>query len=607
MIEFDVETTGLQWYAGDELFLTQFHTDGVTPELELLNHRISCDRGPETVNPAAIQKWLRRSDDYRGWNFKFDLHFARSAGYELPPEEHWHDGMVDAHIVDERSSVALQAKADALGVPNASPETERALNAWLAQELVRRRKAAKDAGTELIRPNYSDVPWEIMEAYAAHDVLAQREVCDIIVPTIERNPEFRTLAEMERGTLAALFWAEDRGIPFDRDELIALEAHLLPQLDTAEERCIRIADFKNFNPRSPKQISEALDRLGADVRFMTRTSDTKQLKTDEENLEACPHPLAEAILEYRGIHRLWTWVRRILHGKPDDKLFPKPYLTEDNRVHPNFRQVGARTGRMSCSDPNFQNLHRDDLRPRYCVRAEPGKKLVCVDLDAIEMRLEAAFAGDGPLKTMLLSGADPHTYTAEALGLTGRRRSTGAFESPRDQGKRFNYLKPYGGGVNAIGKFLRVGRDGARRMIRDYEEAYPEIKRLEDRIAYTLSDQGYIKTPWGRRHRVRYNADREAYMFMAYLLQGTAADLFKDSMVKVHKAGVPIIAAVHDELIAHVDEADAEEAGEVMVEALTNHPRITDTMPLQAEAQIVDHWSQAKKFDWTPPYREETA
>jgi DNA polymerase I-like protein with 3'-5' exonuclease and polymerase domains len=78
-------------------------------------------------------------------------------------------------------------------------------------------------------------------------------------------------------------------------------------------------------------------------------------------------------------------------------------------------------------------------------------------------------------------------------------------------------------------------------------------------------------------------------------------------MVKVHQAGVPIVAAVHDELIAHVPEADAEEAGRVMVEALTNHPQITDKIPLEAEAQIVDHWSQAKKADWTPDYREEPA
>lgn len=604
MIEFDVETTGLQWSAGDEMFLAQFLDDGPAGP-DLINNTPSAGRGEETVSRESIQHWLlSESDGVQAWNSKFDLHFARAAGYELPPESTWHDGMVKAHIIDERSSVALQNKANVLAPEVAAPEAEKAVHDFLNAENRRRSAEAKKAGERTIRANYSDVPWEIMEPYGAHDVVIQRAVCDILDPAIERNPEFRTLYEMERGVLAGLFWAEDRGIPFDRDELVALEASLLPNLDRLEELCIRISEFKNFNPRSPKQISEALDRLNADVRYMTRSSDTKLLKTDEENLNACPHPLADAILEYRGVHRMWTWVRGILHGNPDDKKFPEPYLTGENRVHPNFRQVGARTGRMSCSNPNFQNIHRDDLRPRWCVRAEPGKKLVCVDLEGIEMRLEAAFAGDGPLMRMLKSGADPHSYTAEMLGLKGRKRSTGAFESPRDQGKRFNYLKPYGGGENAIKKFLLVS-DG-KRMIRRYEEAYPEIKQLQNRIEISLLDKGYIKTPWGRRHRVRYNAEREAYMFMAYLLQGTAGDLFKDATVKVHRQGVPLVGFVHDELIAHVDEADAEEAGEIMVEALTNHPVITEKIPLLAEAKIVDHWSQAKKEDWRPDHRKDT-
>lgn len=593
MIEFDVETTGLQPYAGDEVFLAQFYAPHLTDSAIL------------TQAPDVIQDTLKLGGEgYRAWNTKFDLAALRQSGYELPPESSWHDGMVAAHIVDERSSVALQAKADKLGVPSAKPETEKAVAAFLAEENRRRAKAAKDAGERMVRANYSDVPDEIMFPYAEHDVLAQREVCDVIMPAIERNPEFKTLYELEREVLGALFWAEDRGIPFDRDELARLEAHLLPQLDAKEAQCVAIADFKNFNPRSPKQISEALDRLGADVRYMTRASDTKLLKTDEENLTACPHPLAGAILNYRGTHRIFTWVRRILHGDPDDKKFPKPYLGADDRVHPNFRQVGARTARMSCANPNFQNIHRDDLRPRYCVRAEPGKRLVCVDLEGIELRLLAAYAGDGAMKDMIVSG-DCHQHTADMLGLTGRKRSTGAFETPRDQGKRFNYLKPYGGGINAISKYLLINREGGKRMIERYDHTYPEVADLGRRIEDQLQDRGYLKTPWGRRHRVRYNAERESYAFMSYLLQGTAADLFKDAMAKVHKQGVPLVGAVHDELIAHVDAADAEEAGAIMVEALTNHPVITEKIPLEADVSIVEHWSQAKKADWTPDYGSE--
>ena len=594
MIEFDVETTGLQWYA-DELFLTQFHNPEIRPDPLLFHHP---EQGPSI--------WLNlqsREEGYRAWNTKFDLHFLDAAGYELPPESSWHDGMVMAHIVDERWSVALQRKGnDLFGDESAGQPLDDAVKQWLAAELVRRRKAAKDEKIELVRPDYSDVPAEIMEPYAAHDVTLQNRVCAVLQPRIDENPEFKALYEMERGVLAALFRAEQRGIPIDRDAMVALEANLLPQIDEAEAFCRRVAQFDNFNPRSPKQTSEALDRLGADTRFMQRDQETKLLVTDEENLRACDHALAEAVLAYRGLHKLYAWMRRCLHGKPEDNFFPHPYLTAEDRLHPDFKQVGARTGRMSCSNPNFQNINRDDLRLRYCVAAPAGQKLVCVDLEGIELRLLAAFAGEGALLEMIRSGADPHQHTADMVGLTGRKRSTGAFESARDQGKRYNYLKNYGGGLRATRRFLGKSLDEARAMRDRYNEAYPEVRNLEQRIEIALDDRGYIKTPWGRRHRVKHNADQEAYMFTAYLLQGTAGDLFKDATVKVHQQGVPLVGFVHDELIALVDEADAEEAGRIMVQALTDHPQITRKVPLEAEAQIVDRWSDAKKPGWVPDH-----
>jgi len=592
VIEFDVETTGLQWAQGSELFLAQFLREG---EPVLCRHP---DEAP------VIQYGLdSEKDGYRAWNSKFDLHFLKAAGYELPPEARWHDGMVAAHIVDERYSVALQNKGNKMfGEEAAGAATEEALLTFLTRERAIRRADAKQEGIPYIEPDYSDVPWDIMAPYAAHDVVLQRELCDVIMPAIDRNPDFKSLYAMEMEVLPALFWAEDRGIPFDRQRLIDLEADLMPKLDEARELCVRISEFRNFNPASPKQVSEALDRLGADVRLMTRSGDTKLLKTDAENLHACPHPLADAILDYRGLHKLFAWVHRILHGKPEDGKFPEPYLTTNDRVHPDFRQVGARTGRMSGANPNFQNLHRDDLRPRYCVRATPGMKLVSVDLDQIELRLLAAFAGDGALRKVFKTGGDPHQMTADLIGLRDYKRPLGGVETARQRGKRWNYLKNYGGGQGATRKFLQMSKDEYRAAAARYEEAFPDVRRLEDRIEIALLDKGYIKTPWGRRHRIYRNAEREAYTFIAKLLQGTAADLFKDAARRVHQQGVPLIGFVHDELLAEVPEGDAEEAGRIMVDALIDHPVIAEKVPLEAEAKIVDSWSDTKKPGWTPAH-----
>ena len=166
IIEFDVETTGLQFYS-DSLFMVQF----MFPD----DDRAVVLRHPE--DREQIQAYLSyEGHDYRAWNTKFDVHFLKEAGYELPPEDSWHDGMVLAHIMDERRSAALQARGDAIFGEDAEGHTEKALKEWLKEETKRRRKRSKEEGVELVRPNYSDVPEDIIVPYAAHDVELQRKI-----------------------------------------------------------------------------------------------------------------------------------------------------------------------------------------------------------------------------------------------------------------------------------------------------------------------------------------------------------------------------------------------------------------------------------------------
>ena len=589
----DVETTSLQHHGADTgtMFLAQFRKGDTT---EVLKH-------PQ--DREQIQAWLDLDAIYIAWNSKFDLAWLKQAGYDLPDDKQFGDAMVAAHIMDERTSVALQARGDKLFGDDAGADTEKAVKSWLAEESKRRRKESKADGSEYVEPNYSDVPDDIMASYAAHDVELTQKIDDVYWRPIEK--EFMDLYELEMGVLRGLFAAEQRGIPMDREALVNLESELLPALDALEDKTCEIANFDNFNPRSPKQISEALDRLGADVRFMTRT-DNGQLKTDEENLEACDHPLAEAILAYRGEHKLYAMLRGILHTGSGDSKYPAAYLTPENRLHPNFRQLGARTGRMSCSNPNFQQIHRDDLRLRYAVAAEPGNKLVCCDLDSIELRLLAAFAGDGRMREAVLRG-QPHDQTAKLLSLTGRKRTTGAMESARDQGKRMNYLIVYGGGIRAIRKWFGVKQNVAKDMFQRMHDAYPEIGQLQSSIEITLEDRGYVRSPiTGRRFRLGSYPraiDKEGYKFLNYLIQGTAADIIKVAVDRCHTAGIPINAVIHDEIMAEVPEADAEEAAREIEKAMTDgFEVITDKVPITAEAQIVQRWSQAKKADYCPAY-----
>lgn len=590
MIEFDVETTNLQWYGPTgELFLTSWK--GMEEEVVMAH----------PGDQSAIQAWLNRPLPYRAWNAKFDLHWLRDAGYELPPEDQWHDGMVLSHLMDANRSVALKARGEML-FGSQERDLEGQVKDFLTEETKRRRSGAKDTGEEFVRPNYSDVPRNVMEPYAAQDVALQRRICDVYEKALPED--LKPVYELERGVLAALFWMEDRGVPIDRDAAIRLEAELANEHERLYTLAATIAGIDTFNPGSPKQIGEALERAGADLSRVTKTR-SGQYKTDAENLGAVDHPLAEAILDFRATQKMYAMVRGILHGPDDEDAFPDPYLAPDGRLHPNFRQVGARTGRMSCSNPNIQQWHRDDLRMRYMVQAGPGMKLVTADLDAIEMRVFAAYCGTGPLLKAIKDGEDMHVLAASRANLGDRERTGGAVESARQRGKGLNYSICYGAGERSLMKSLGLDQKNVRQVLDRYHRAFPEVKRLQRQIEFRLEDQGYIKSAWGRRFRVERNARREAYKFTNYLVQGTSADLLKDALVKVHKAGLPVIAAVHDELVLEVPEADAEEAAQTLVEALTDHPRITEKVPIEADAQIVDRWSDAKTPGYVPAYMED--
>lgn len=568
MIDLDVETTGLQWYAHD-LFLVTFKDDYGDPVIF---------RHPQDQD--GIQTWLLRPNEFRAWNAKFDFHFLDAAGYELPNPALWHDGMVQAHVIDEQRSVALKAVAGAMFGEEARDE-EKAVKKWLAAEKRRRDTP----------PTYADVPFELMEPYARRDVELTAAVCDHFAPIFARHPDLQFVYEQERKVTGALFAVEKRGIPIDVQSAHRFEIELAAHLDGLEQRCVELAGIKSFNPNSSAQIYEALKRRGADLRYVTKTKTGYSM--DAENLALIDDDLARAILEFRGDFKvLGTYLRPMLHASADRAPF-----IHNGRIHPNFRQVGARTGRMSASDPNIQNWPRDDLRLRYLLRADEGHKLISADLDSVELRLFGGYAGGG-VKDALQRGVDLHSQVARDVGLGDRRRSTGV-ESARQRGKTFNYSMIYGAGVRSLRKAFGVSQDEARAMLRRYHSSYPEVAVLQSDMEWVLNKRGYVKTSWGRRLRLE---PREAYRAVNYVIQGTAAEILKDALIRLDKAGVPVIACVHDEILAHVPAEDARDAAAEIEDALTEHPKITAKIPLKAEAQIVDRWSEAKDPDFRPSY-----
>lgn len=636
VIEVDVETTGLQWYAHD-VFMAQFFdsTDGHcqfkpercsfcdSEEVTDDNGLWLCEACREPLedevravilrHPAdkeAIQEWLDKDAYFRAWNSKFDFHHLESAGYRLPPRDRWEDGMLVAHVLDERRSVALQAVGDKMFGTEPWPEgagieLEKAVKVWISAENKARRKHSKDTGEKFVIANYSDVPAADMEVYAAHDVELQRRICDAIVPQLEANPDLLGVYELERKVMSALFDVEKLGMGIDEPGARALEVELENELTKIRLDLFELTGNDEFNPNSPIQLEAAFEARGVDLSHIERSGKTKRRSMAADVLEGLDDDLARRIDDFRGTDKMMsTYVWPLLHDSPDtDMGYRYATLHTDGRLHTDLRQVGARTGRMS-SSPNVQNWPRDDLRMRHLVVADEGKKLVAVDLDSIELLIFAAFLGSESiiLNMMKDPDADMHTHTANMIGLKPRSRGLGVVESPRQRGKKFNYERIYGGGIKAIKKWHGVDTATARKWLNRYHEAYPEVEEFQDMIELRLEERGFVKTPWGRRHRA-WNAqfaDREAYKFVNLLCQGSAADLFKEAVVRTHEAGIPMIALTHDEILAEVDAADAEDAKHEIQSFMCDFPQINKLIQIGAGGDVVDRWSQAKDPDFDP-------
>ena len=591
VIDFDCETTGLQW-PYHEAFLYQFGDEDGNVEVIPYTER---DR---------IQAWFDKAKDgmIRAWNARFDRHFAQSAGFDIPGDKHWIDGMIGAHTIDERRSVALKAVGDSLGFSEGK-DLQKEVKDWLTHERARRKAEAKETGIALTEPNYSDVPSLLMNPYACEDVHLTRKVCAHQDPIIAKSPDLQRIVDFEHEVFDALYAVERLGFPVDDEGYRRLEIEVCENLERMDDTLNRLAavgvtpddldDFE-FNPKSPKQVLSALKRRGADLSFVTGES------MDAENLNTVEDELAKEILAFRAEFKaLSTYIRPYIDRSYEVSIrsWKEPFICPDGRIHANYRQLGARTGRMSCSDPNIQNQPRDDLRLRYNYRAEPGMKLVTCDLNSVEMAVFAAYAGEGRIMDAVKAGADLHQMTADFVGIRDRARAGGAIESARQRGKTFNFAVIYGAGVRSMRKMMRCSQADARMYLKRYHDAYPEVARLQARVEWRLEDTGYIKSALGRRFRID---SRDAYRGVNYLVQGTAAEILKAALIKCHKQGLPVVALVHDEVIAHVPEADAEEARHTIIENLCDFPQIAEKVPLTADGDIVDRWSQAKKPDFKP-------
>jgi DNA polymerase-1 len=311
-----------------------------------------------------------------------------------------------------------------------------------------------------------------------------------------------------------------------------------------------------FNLGSPKQLQEILfDRLELPV---IRKTPKGQPSTAEDVLQelAEDYDLPRVIIEYRGVSKLKSTYT--------DKL-PLQIAASTGRVHTSYHQAVAATGRLSSTDPNLQNIPirtREGRRIRQAFVAPAGHVLLAADYSQIELRIMAHLSGDQGLLDAFAAGADVHRATAAEVFEVD---IDDVSANQRRSAKAINFGLMYGMSAFGLGKQLGIPRNEAQEYIDLYFDRYPGVRAYMDDTRESAAQRGYVETVFGRRLYLpeinARNAQRRQYAERSAInapMQGTAADIIKRAMIRVHDwlqgadAGGRMIMQVHDELVFEV-------------------------------------------------------
>ena len=377
--------------------------------------------------------------------------------------------------------------------------------------------------------------------------------------------------------------------------LLGRQSHELGlQINALEQKAYELAG-QPFNLGSPKQLGEILfGKLGIPVKRKTATG---QPSTDEEVLTelAEDFPLPKLLLEHRSLSKLKSTYT--------DKL-PRMVNAATGRVHTNYGQATAITGRLSSNDPNLQNIPVRTSQGREIRKAfiaPPGSVIVSADYSQIELRIMAHISQDASLLDAFAKGLDIHKATAaDIFGIpieditSEQRRYT----------KAVNFGLIYGMGAFGLASQLGIERNAAQQFIDKYFARYPGVAEYMQQTRESARANGYVETVFGRRLTLTDinggNGPRRAGAERAAInapMQGTAADLIKLAMIAVDAwlatSGLKskLIMQVHDELVLEVPENELEIVKPTLAEKMTSVAKLR--VPLVAEVGVGLNWDEA--------------
>jgi len=341
------------------------------------------------------------------------------------------------------------------------------------------------------------------------------------------------------------------------------------------------ANVVNLN--SPSQIMEAFRRVGLDLP-----------STGEEILARYDHPLAKLLLEYRESEKIISAFGENLL----EKINPKT-----GRIHPDYMQIGADTGRFACSNPNLQQIPTDSMF-RSCFIASPGHKLVVADYSQIELRIMAELSEDPVFMKAFKEDQDLHALTASQMFNIPIDQVS---KEKRFQAKSINFGLMYGRGARSLAVQLGVSEDESRRLLDKYFRQYHRVKTWLDNISRDAIRRGYSTTLGGRkRYYEKVASDDPSYdRQVSYIerqgkntpIQGTSADITKMALVNLRQrirkeglAAVPIH-TVHDEIVVEAPVSEAEQTAKIVKEEMVRAGEaLLKKVPVKVDVVVSDIW-----------------
>ncbi len=513
-----------------------------------------------------------------GQNLKYDMLVLKWYGYEIKGT--WFDTMLAHYVIEPDGKRSMDMLSTQFLGYDPVP----------IEDLI--GKKGKSQG------NMRDVPLEKIKDYAAEDADITLQLKHKLEPLLKTKEVERVFHEVENPLLAVLTDMEYEGIRVDVDFLNEYSQELDREAKRSEESVYEQAGLR-FNLASPKQLGEVLfEKLQLDPK--AKKTKTGQYATGEDVLSklASRNKIVEDILAFRELTKLKsTYV---------DSL-PLLRNRKTGRVHTSYAQAVAVTGRLSSNNPNLQNIpvrteRGREIRKAFIPRDE-NHVLLSADYSQIELRIVAAISGDPAMCEAFQQGKDIHTATAARVYGVDEKD---VLKEMRYKAKSVNFGIIYGQGAFGLADNLAISRTEAKEIIDNYKKQFAGIQRYMDDTVNFARENGYVQTLVGRKRwlrdinssnfTVRGFAERNA---INSPIQGTAADMIKLAMVKIHQVfkqsgfKSKMILQVHDELVFDAVKEEVDIIQPIILQCMREALPLPNGVPVEAEIGAGTNWLEA--------------